>query len=63
FMMWDEMAWEFDRNLVDTMEVPMITVVTSCRVSQFRDFQPSASPTTHYYFFPDIPKVERSRDE
>ncbi|GJR46082.1 hypothetical protein Tco_1314185 [Tanacetum coccineum] len=37
FAMWDDMAWEFDRNLVETMEAIIIIGVTSCRVSQYRE--------------------------
>ncbi|GKB96367.1 hypothetical protein Tco_0982504 [Tanacetum coccineum] len=33
FTMWDDMAHEFDKTLVEKMEAPMIIVVSSCRVS------------------------------
>ncbi|GKB48401.1 hypothetical protein Tco_0899154, partial [Tanacetum coccineum] len=35
FTVWDDMAREFDKNLVETMEEPVIIVVISCRGVRF----------------------------
>ncbi|GJU99648.1 hypothetical protein Tco_1328919 [Tanacetum coccineum] len=61
--MLDDMAREFDKNLVEKMETPMIIVVTTCRVSRYRDLQLSASLATYYYFNLDILEVKQSQAE
>ncbi|GKD12141.1 nucleic acid-binding, OB-fold protein [Tanacetum coccineum] len=52
--MWGDMAREFDKGLVETIEVPVIIVVSSY-------LQLSASPATHYYLNSEIPETKRSR--
>ncbi|GJZ66430.1 hypothetical protein Tco_0623126 [Tanacetum coccineum] len=51
--MWGDMAREFDKGLVETMEGPVIIVVSSY-------LQLSASPATHYYLNSEIPETKRS---
>ncbi|GKA50927.1 DNA helicase [Tanacetum coccineum] len=63
FTMWSDMAWEFDRGLVETIEALVIIVVSSGHVSRYKDSQLSASLATHYYLNPDIPKNERSQTD
>ena len=36
FTMWNEMADEFEKADLDTMEQPIIIAVSSCRVSKYR---------------------------
>nr|GEV19419.1 hypothetical protein [Tanacetum cinerariifolium] len=57
------MAREFNKNLIEMMETSMIIVVTTCRVSQYRDLQLSPSVATYYYFSLDILEVEQSQAE
>ncbi|GJT58069.1 hypothetical protein Tco_0684950 [Tanacetum coccineum] len=51
--MWDDMARKFDMSSVESMEGPVIIVVSSCRLS--------ASSESHCYFNLDILKANRSR--
>ncbi|GJZ36947.1 replication protein A 70 kDa DNA-binding subunit [Tanacetum coccineum] len=61
FTMWDEMAENFVRSLLETMEQPVIITVSSCRMSKYRDYQLAASHATYYYLNPTIPEAEQSR--
>ncbi|GJZ94997.1 nucleic acid-binding, OB-fold protein [Tanacetum coccineum] len=52
--MWGDMAREFNRELVETMEGPVITDVSSCRVPRYKGCQ--------VHVFSDTRHVSRSRD-
>ncbi|GJS43970.1 nucleic acid-binding, OB-fold protein, partial [Tanacetum coccineum] len=59
--LWDEMAKHFDQADIKNMEQPVIIAVSSCQVSEYRDYQLSASLATYYYLNPNIPEAAESR--
>ncbi|GJR77269.1 reverse transcriptase domain-containing protein [Tanacetum coccineum] len=59
--LWDEMAKHFEQADIKNMEQPVITAVSSCRVSKYRDYQLSSSSTTYYYLNSKIPEGAESR--
>ncbi|GJW48837.1 nucleic acid-binding, OB-fold protein [Tanacetum coccineum] len=61
FTMWDEMAENFNKSILDTLEQPVIVAVSSCRVSKYRDYQLPATPATYHYLNPNIPEADQSQ--
>nr|GEU72572.1 DNA helicase [Tanacetum cinerariifolium] len=59
--LWDEMEEHFEKADREKMEQPVITAVSSCRVSKYKDYQLTATSATYYYLNPIIPEAEESR--
>ncbi|GJX57130.1 DNA helicase [Tanacetum coccineum] len=60
FTMWDDLATQFNKQEIEKLPPPIIIVVSSCRVSKYRDVQLSATPATHYYINPKTQKAENA---
>ncbi|GJW56689.1 DNA helicase [Tanacetum coccineum] len=57
------MAIEFNREEFEKMEQPVIFAISSCKANIYGGIQLSATPTTHYYFNPDIPGFEELQEQ
>ncbi|GKC34595.1 DNA helicase [Tanacetum coccineum] len=60
FTMWDDLATQFNKQEIEKLPPPIIIVVSSCRVSKYRDVQLSATPATHYYINPKTQEAENA---
>ncbi|GKC54819.1 nucleic acid-binding, OB-fold protein [Tanacetum coccineum] len=63
FTMWDDLAKLFNKEEIEKLPRPIIIVVSSCRVSKYRDFQLSPTSATYYYINPQTPKAEYAYTE
>ncbi|GJS19084.1 DNA helicase [Tanacetum coccineum] len=61
--LWDNMATDFSPEEFEKMEQPVVFAVSSCKATIYGGIQLSGTPTTHYYFNPDIPGLEELRDQ
>ncbi|GJR47023.1 nucleotide-binding alpha-beta plait domain-containing protein [Tanacetum coccineum] len=52
FTMWDNLAKQFNKDEIEKTPPPVIIVVTSCRVTKYKDVQLAATLATHYYINP-----------
>ncbi|GJX27970.1 hypothetical protein Tco_0236049 [Tanacetum coccineum] len=50
--MWDDLAKQFKKDEIEQLPCPIIIVVSSCRVSKYRDVQLETTPITFYYINP-----------
>ncbi|GJT48529.1 DNA helicase [Tanacetum coccineum] len=50
--MWDDLAKQFKKDEIEQLPRPIIIVVSSCRVSKYRDVQLETTPATFYYINP-----------
>nr|GEX56395.1 nucleic acid-binding, OB-fold protein [Tanacetum cinerariifolium] len=55
------MANHFGEADINSMEQPVIIVISSCRVLKYTDCQLSASSATYYYLNPKMPEAQESR--
>ncbi|GKD01998.1 nucleic acid-binding, OB-fold protein, partial [Tanacetum coccineum] len=62
FTMWGDMAWEFDKGLIETLEGPVIIVISSCHVSQYRGECVTLVRHLRFSCEATITNVDRSRD-
>ncbi|GJU29776.1 nucleic acid-binding, OB-fold protein [Tanacetum coccineum] len=62
FTMWDDLATQFQKKMIEQLKPPVIIAVTSCKVSRFNDFQLAATLVTHYYINHVIPEADQTRD-
>ncbi|GJU45743.1 DNA helicase [Tanacetum coccineum] len=60
FTMWDDLATQFNKEEVEKLPPPIIIVVSSCRVTKYRDVQLSATPATYYYINPKNQEAENA---
>nr|GEY32122.1 DNA helicase [Tanacetum cinerariifolium] len=58
FTMWDEVAKQFNKQEIQKLTPPIIIVVSSRRVTKYRDVQLTATPVTYYYINPQTPEAE-----
>ncbi|GJX01004.1 DNA helicase [Tanacetum coccineum] len=58
FVMWNEIALNFDIKFYEALPEPILIVVSSCRVLTYRGFQLAATQATHYYLNPAIPEIK-----
>ncbi|GKD80992.1 DNA helicase, partial [Tanacetum coccineum] len=52
--MWNEMATEFDIREYESMEKPVVILVTSCYVTRYNGLKLSGTSATHYYLNPNV---------
>ncbi|GKC12851.1 DNA helicase [Tanacetum coccineum] len=53
--MWNEMATEFNIREYETMEKPVVILVTSCYVTRYNGLKLSGGTSaTHYYLNPNV---------
>ncbi|GKD76479.1 nucleic acid-binding, OB-fold protein, partial [Tanacetum coccineum] len=58
FIIWNEVAQEFDVKEYNKMEKPVVIPVSSCWVTRkYGGLQLTATPATHYYLNPNIVEV------
>ncbi|GKE03641.1 nucleic acid-binding, OB-fold protein, partial [Tanacetum coccineum] len=60
FTMWDDLATQFNKEEIEKLPPPIIIVVSSCRVTKYRDVQLSATPATYYYINPKNQEAENA---
>ncbi|GJR08537.1 nucleic acid-binding, OB-fold protein [Tanacetum coccineum] len=58
FTMFDNLAKQFNKQEIDKLPHPVIVVVSSCRVTRYRDVQLIDTPATHYYINPRYEEAE-----
>nr|GEX48809.1 DNA helicase [Tanacetum cinerariifolium] len=61
--LWDKMATEFNREEFEKIEQHVTFAISSCKANIYGGIQLSGTPTTHYYFNLEIPRLEELREQ